>query len=92
MEDAVKRGIPIFVSESGVTEASGDGEINEEETQKWIDLMEQERISWVFWSVSDKNESCSMLLPRATATGPWADDVIKRSGHIVKNLLTRYNP
>ena len=53
--------------------------------------MEQERISWVFWSVSDKNESCSMLLPRATATGPWADDVIKRSGHIVKNLLTRYN-
>ena len=83
--------VPIFVSESGVTEASGDGEINEEETQKWIDMMERERISWVFWSVSDKNESCSMLIPRATAGGPWPDDVIKRSGKIVKGLLTKYN-
>ena len=86
------RKVPVFVSESGVTEASGDGQIDEAETQRWIDAMEQARISWVFWSVSDKNESCSMLLPRATATGPWADDVIKRSGRIVKGLLTRYNP
>ena len=90
MREAAKK-IPIFVSESGVTEASGDGEINEVETQKWVDLMEELKISWVFWSVSDKNESCSMLLPRATATGPWADDVIKRSGKIVKGLLTKYN-
>ena len=90
MREAAKR-IPIFVSESGVCEASGDGEINEEETQKWIDLMEELKISWVFWSVSDKNESCSMLLPRATPGGPWSDDVIKRSGRIVKGLLTKYN-
>ena len=90
MREAAKR-IPIFVSESGVCEASGDGEINEEETQKWIDLMEELKISWVFWSVSDKNESCSMLLPRATPGGPWPDDVIKRSGRIVKGLLTKYN-
>ncbi|MBQ6768594.1 MAG: glycoside hydrolase family 5 protein [Prevotella sp.] len=90
MCEAAKK-IPIFVSESGVTEASGDGEINEAETQKWVDLMEELKISWVFWSVSDKNESCSMLLPRATPGGPWADDVIKRSGRIVKGLLTKYN-
>lgn len=90
MREAAKK-IPIFVSESGVTEASGDGEINEAETQKWVDLMEELKISWVFWSVSDKNESCSMLLPRATPSGPWADDVIKRSGRIVKGLLTKYN-
>ena len=90
MREAAKK-IPIFVSESGVTEASGDGEINEAETQKWVDLMEELKISWVFWSVSDKNESCSMLLPRATPGGPWADDVIKRSGRIVKGLLTKYN-
>lgn len=90
MREAAKR-IPIFVSECGVTEASGDGEINEEEAQKWVDLMEELHIGWVFWSVSDKNESCSMLLPRATPGGPWPDDVIKRGGHIVKNLLTKYN-
>jgi len=32
-----------------------------------------------------------MLLPRATATGPWADDVIKEYGKLVKRLLLKYN-
>lgn len=91
MEDAVKRGIPIFVSESGVTEASGNGVIDPESQQLWLDRMEKLKISWLCWSLSDKDESCSMLLPRATATGPWPEDVIKRSGKMVREYLKRYN-
>lgn len=91
MEDAAKRGLPIFVSESGVTEASGNGKIDPESQQLWLDRMEKLKISWVCWSLSDKDESCSMLLPRATATGPWADDVIKRSGKLTKGYLLKYN-
>lgn len=91
MEDAAKRGLPIFVSESGVTEASGNGKIDPESQQLWIDRMEKLKISWVCWSISDKDESCSMLLPRATATGPWADDVIKRSGKLTRGYLQKYN-
>lgn len=91
MEDAVKRGIPIFVSESGVTEASGNGVIDPESQQLWLDRMEKLKISWLCWSLSDKDESCSMLLPRTTATGPWPEDVIKRSGKMVREYLKRYN-
>ena len=91
MEAAVQKGIPVFISESGATEASGDGKIDPESEEKWIQLCERLGISWVCWSISDKNESCSMLLPRATATGPWADDVIKVYGKLVKNLLWKYN-
>jgi endoglucanase len=90
-EDAVKRGLPIFISESGATEASGDGKIDAESEEEWIEMCERLGISWVCWSISDKNESCSMLLPRATATGPWADDVIKVYGKLVKGLLLKYN-
>jgi endoglucanase len=54
-------------------------------------MCERLGISWVCWSISDKNESCSMLLPRATATGPWSDDVIKEYGKLVKGLLKKYN-
>ena len=89
-EDAAKRGIPIFISESGATEASGDGKIDEESEEEWIKMCERLGISWVCWSISDKNESCSMLLPRATATGPWPDDVVKEYGKLVKQLLTKY--
>ena len=90
-EAAVKKGIPVFISESGVTEASGDGKIDAESEEKWVEMCERLGISWVCWSLSDKNESSSMLLPRATATGPWADDVIKVSGKLVKGLLKKYN-
>ena len=90
-EAAVKKGIPVFISESGATEASGDGKIDPESEEKWIHMCERLGISWVCWSVSDKNESCSMLLPRATATGPWPDDVIKIYGKLVKELLQKYN-
>ena len=83
-EAAVKKGIPVFISESGATEASGDGKIDPESEERL-------GISWVCWSISDKNESCSMLLPRATATGPWSDDVIKEYGKLVKGLLKKYN-
>ena len=90
-EDAVKKGIPVFISESGATEASGDGMIDAESEELWIGMCERLGISWICWSISDKNESCSMLLPRATATGPWADDVIKVYGKLVKGLLEKYN-
>jgi endoglucanase len=90
-EEAVKKGIPVFISESGATEASGDGKIDPESEEQWIQMCERLGISWVCWSISDKNESCSMLLPRATATGPWPDDVVKEYGKLVKGLLKKYN-
>ena len=90
-EAAVKKGIPVFISECGATEASGDGKIDPVSEEKWIQMCERLGISWVCWSLSDKNESSSMLLPRATATGPWPDDVIKDYGKLVKQLLKKYN-
>ena len=54
--------------------------------------MEQHKVSWVTWSLSDKDETCSMFLPRATSTGPWKDDVIKKSGKMLRDYLRKYNP
>ena len=92
MVDAINRGVPVFVSESAGMEASGNGPLDPVEWQAWIDCMEQHKVSWVTWSLSDKDETCSMLLPRATATGPWKDDVIKKSGKMLRDYLRRYNP
>ena len=91
MQKAVEGGLPVFVSECAGMEASGDGPLNEEEYDKWIDLMERLKISWVNWSLSDKNETCSMLLQRAKADGNWTDDVIKPWGKLVRKTLMKYN-
>jgi endoglucanase len=91
MEEAAKGGLPIFVSESGACEASGNGRLDADSEQQWVDRMEANKISWICWSLSDKDETCSMLLPRANATGPWPEDVIKKYGKLVKSLLLKYN-
>ena len=90
-EEAVKSGIPVFISECGFMEASGDGPVDMESTEQWIQLCERLGLSWVCWSISDKGETCSMLLPQAKSAGPWSDSVIKPYGQQVKGLLRHYN-
>lgn len=90
-EAAWKQGIPIFVNESAGMECTGDGPLNVEEWQRWTDWMEDHQISWINWSISDKNETCSMLIPRAKKGGHWKDDVIKPYGKLVREHIRRYN-
>jgi endoglucanase len=84
---AIAKGIPIFVSECAGMEASGDGPIDEAEWKAYIDWMESRKISWIAWSISDKNESCSMLIPRASSFGKWTDDVLKNWGKITRETI-----
>ena len=84
---AISRGLPLFVSECAGMNADGDGPIDAAEWRKWWDWMNANGLSRVMWSVSDKNETCSMLLPSASSEGPWKDDVIKEWGDIVRESL-----
>lgn len=87
---ALGKGIPVFVSECAGMEASGDGPLSPEKWRQWVDWMDSHRISWCAWSVSDKDETCSMLLPAAASTGYWAEEHIKPWGKMVRDELLRY--
>lgn len=89
--EAIKAGLPIFVSECAGMNATGDGKIDYAEWQKYIDWMQQRKLSWVTWSVSDKNESCSVLLPSAQSFGDWDETDIKEAGVKVKEYLKKAN-
>jgi len=84
---AIEKGIPVFVSECAGMEASGNGPIDEAEWKAFVDWMESRKISWIVWSVSDKDESCSMLIPRASSFGNWTDDVLKKWGKITRQTI-----
>jgi len=87
---AISKGLPVFISESAGMEASGDGPINYEEWKKWISWMDVNGLSWITWSVSDKNETCSVLYPSAASDGKWEDKDIKESGLKVRGYLRNY--
>lgn len=89
-DSALSKGIPIFISESAGMSASGDGPIDDAEWQRWIDWCEQRKISWVTWSVSDKDETCSVLQKSASSNGGWKDEDLKESGIKVRSMLRKY--
>lgn len=88
---ALKKGIPLFISESAGMEASGDSALNYPEWDKWISWGEKNKISWITWSVSDKNETCSMLVPSAKSEGNWKDTDMKESGIKTRELLRKHH-
>lgn len=89
-DEAMKAGLPIFVSECAGMEATGDGPVDEVEFRKFIDWMDAKGISWLTWSVSDKNETCSVLEAGAPVNGEWNDGHLKSSGKLIKNILKGY--
>jgi endoglucanase len=90
-DEAIKKGLPIFVSECAGMEASGDAAMDYAEWQKFIDWMDKNKISWVTWSVSDKDETCSVLKKGASATGNWKASDLKESGIKTREYLKAYN-
>lgn len=78
--------IPIFVSEWGVGEASGNGGVFIEESQKWIDFMKENSLSWVNWSLSNKEESTALLVPNAP-NNSLSDEFLSTSGKFIKEKI-----
>ncbi len=89
-DEAIKKGLPIFVSECAGMESSGDGPIDKAEWKAFVDWMDAKGLSWIAWSVSDKNETCSVLKPAAASKGNWGESVIKEWGIIAKQYLRLY--
>ena len=84
---AMSKGLALFVTECGGMNADGQGPIDVESTEAWIDWMDDNDISYLFWSISDKEETCSMLLPSAPSEGPWAETDLRPWGRFVKEQL-----
>ena len=88
---AINKGLPIFVSESAGMEATGDGPLDLKAWQEYIDWMEARKLSWITWSVSDKDETCSILKKSAKSTGKWKMEDLKESGIIARQYFKKYN-
>lgn len=88
VQAALGAGIPVFVTESSGAAASGDGPNDFVEWKAWTDFMDQNRVSYLDYSVSDKpGETISILHPGAPASGAWTDAHLTESGRYWRGLL-----
>lgn len=85
---AISKGLPLFMSECAAMEHTGDGVIDMASWDEWMKLAANNNISWIAWSVSDKNETCSMLKPGTVADGgQWSESDLKPWALIVRQYL-----
>lgn len=88
LKTALNKGIPVFVSEFGMCDASGNGHINIDETQKWLELLDENHIGYVAWNISHKDESSAILKSTCTKTKDFTDDDYSESGIWLKNYFS----
>lgn len=90
-QQAVDAGVPIFVTEYGVSEASGDGSIDVTEANTWWNFLDINNIGWCNWSITDKEELSAALMPGASFQGGWGVNDLSQSGTMVRDEIKASN-
>ncbi len=92
LTEAHEKGLPVFVSECGLTEASGDGEIDYESAGEWFNLLDTYGISYTIWSFSNKDESSAMFYPDYDPQYSFTDEDLTPAGFWAKELVLGEKP
>ncbi|MFE8008271.1 cellulase family glycosylhydrolase [Streptomyces sp. NPDC057418] len=65
--------LPVFVTEFGTQNYSGEGDNDFAMSQRYLDLMKTKKISWVNWNFSDDHRSGAVFKTgTCDSGGPWA--------------------
>lgn len=88
---ALDSGIALMVTEWGSVNANGEGDIDREETQRWLDFMREHNLSHCKWALNDKKESASMLKPGTKPDGNWTDADLTVAGLFVKKIVRNWD-
>jgi len=83
---AINSGIPIFISEWG---SIGYNTIDSE-ANKWMNWCHLNKISHVNWSVNDKEEEWSIVVPGASALGQWQESDLTQAGKLAKDIISNW--
>lgn len=84
VESAVQKGLPIFITEFGTCDASGNGGFNAAQSQAWFDLLKKHNISHCNWSLCNKGETASALQSWCDKTSGWSEGDLTESGRLVR--------
>ena len=84
---AINNGIPIFVTEFGTCDASGNGAVNKGEADAWIKYLNDNSISYCIWALSNKAETCSLIKESCDKLSGWTRDDLSEQGKWYVDIL-----
>lgn len=87
LETCAQNNLPVFVSEFGMCDASGNGANDFDSTTKWLDLLNKYQISFCCWNLANKDESSSVFKAASTALSDWTDEDFNESGRWIRDYF-----
>ena len=89
LETCAQNNLPVFVSEFGMCDASGNGANDFDSTTKWLDLLNKYQISFCCWNLANKDESSSVFKAASTALSDWTDEDFNESGRWIRDYFRK---
>ncbi len=77
---AYNAGVPIFVSECSICDASGNGRIDYRSANEWLSLLNENSISFVGWSLCNKNETSALIQSGCKKVSGWSEEELTDTG------------
>ena len=87
-QTALDKGIPVFISECSICDASGNGTIDYGEADKWFEFINNNNLSYAVWNISNKDETSSLIASSCNKTSGWTDDELSETGKWFKKLMS----
>lgn len=87
MTSAIDTGLPIFVSEYGICDASGNGTMDQNQADQWVRTMDEHQVSYVAWNLSNKDETSAILKSDCHKTSGFTEEDLSPSGIWLYRML-----
>ena len=92
LSTVVEAGLPVFVSECGISESDGDGCLDFESAAEWFTYLNEHKISYAVWSLSDKDETSAFFRPGFDPDSAIRDSDLTDTGLWVRELIRGVDP
>ncbi len=87
LRTAIEGGLPVFVSEYGISDSSGTGTLDYDSASTWMQLLDELGVSSACWSLCNKDESSAMIASSCTKTSGFEDEDLSDCGTWFRSML-----
>ncbi len=82
---AISKGLPVFVSEFGLSEASGDGTVDTTKATEWLNRCDKYNVSYCVWSLSNDYRSSSLIKNSCSKISGWSTGDLTTAGSFIRS-------
>ncbi len=87
VKNAVSAGVPVFISEFSICDASGNGGIDYDSADKWKKLINDYNLSYAGWSLCNKAETSALINSSCSKTSGWSTEDLSDAGKWLRNMI-----